>query len=73
MLHTMHAPKLLSFVDLFHHQHELGGDSAQIYVAKHTASGSLATLVDYLPNAIAYLLAHTDLPLSRAFLVWWAL
>ena len=24
-----------------------------------TASGSLATLVDYLPNAIAYLFAHT--------------
>jgi hypothetical protein len=28
-LYTMHAPELLSFVDLFHHQHELGEDSAQ--------------------------------------------
>ena len=28
MLHTMHAPELLSFVDLFHHQHEAGEDSA---------------------------------------------
>ena len=46
MLHTIHAPELLSFVDLFHHQHELGEDSAQIDVAKSTASGSLATLVD---------------------------
>ena len=34
MLHTIHAPELLSFVGLFHHQHELGGDSAQIYVAQ---------------------------------------
>ena len=59
MLHTMHAPELLSFVDLFHYQHELGGDSAQIDVAKLTESGRLATLVDYLPNEIAYLFAHT--------------
>ena len=28
-LHTMHAPDLLSFADLFHHQREIGGDSAQ--------------------------------------------
>jgi hypothetical protein len=58
-LYTMLAPELLSFVDLFHHQHELGEDSAQIDGAKLTASDSLATLVDYLPNAIVYLLAHT--------------
>ena len=38
MLHTTHASELLSFVDLFHHQHELGEDSAQIDVAQHTAS-----------------------------------
>ena len=56
MLHTMHAPELLSFVDLFHHQHELDNYSAQTDVAKHagvTAYGSLATLADYLPNTIA--------------------
>ena len=47
MLHTMHAPELLSFADLFHHQPELGEDSAQIDVSKLTASGSLATLLDY--------------------------
>ena len=42
----MHAPELLSFADLFHRQHELGEDSAQIGVAKSTASDTLATLVD---------------------------
>ena len=46
MLLTTHTPELLSFVDLFHHQHELGGDSVQIDVATSTAPGSLATLVD---------------------------
>ena len=59
MLHTMHAPELLPFVDLFHHQHEIGESPAHINVAKLTASGSLATLANYLPNAIVYLLAHT--------------
>ena len=59
MLHTMHAPELLSFVGLFQHQHELSGDSVQIEVAKLAASGSHASLADYSPNALAYLLAHT--------------
>ncbi len=36
----MLAPELLSFVDLFHHQHELGEDSAQIDGAKLTASAA---------------------------------
>ena len=59
MLHIIHAPELLSFAGIFYHQHEAGGDSAQIDVAKLTESGRLATLVDYLPNEIAYLFAHT--------------
>ena len=70
VLYTMHAPELLSFVDLFHHQYELGEDSAQIDGAKLTVSGSLATPAGYLPNAIVYLLAHTYLPSSRALLAW---
>ena len=69
MLHTMHAPELFSSADLFHHQHELGKDPAQIDVPKHTASGILATLVDFLPNVIVYLLANTHLPSSRALCV----
>ena len=60
MLHTIHAPELLSFVDLFHHQHELGEDPAQINVTIHTASDSPAMPADQFPNAIVYLLAHTQ-------------
>ena len=37
MLHTIHAPELLSFAYLFRHKRELGKDSAQIYVANSTA------------------------------------
>ena len=38
-LHTTRAPELLSFIDIFRHQHELDEDFAQIDVAKSTAPG----------------------------------
>ena len=44
ILHIMHALEVFSFVDLFHPQHETGGDSAQNDGPKLTASDSITTL-----------------------------
>ena len=46
MLHTMHALEVLSFVDLFHPQHETGDDSAQ-NDGETTSQGSITRLEDY--------------------------
>ena len=47
MFHIMHAREVLSFVDLLHHQHETGDDSAQNDGVETILSAGITTLEDY--------------------------